>query len=132
MDEIINSDVFESLEAEVLPSRTYRIVDGRIIGMVEGLDAIRQAVDKILLTERFQHLIYDENYGVELARLIGEDFEFVKADLERTITDAITSDERVESITNFMREQSDKSTLMCSFTVNTVEGNYSHNLEVDL
>nr|WP_313785006.1 DUF2634 domain-containing protein [Paenibacillus larvae] len=39
---------------------------------MDGLEAIRQAVHKILHTERYEHLIYSPDYGSELTGLIGQ------------------------------------------------------------
>ena len=75
-----------NIEEVVLPSYTYQVKNGRIHGYIDGLEAMRQAVEKILLTERFEWVIYSSNYGVELERLIGKPYDFVKADLERTIS----------------------------------------------
>ena len=57
------------LESDV-PTRTYKVVNGRIVGYVDSLDAMRQAVEKVLLTERFAYNIYTANYGVEFSDLI--------------------------------------------------------------
>ena len=54
------------------PSRTYRIHDGRIEGTIDGLNAVRQSIELILITERFQWQIFSSDYGVELDELIGE------------------------------------------------------------
>ena len=61
-----------NIEEVVLPSYTYQVKNGRIHGYIDGLEAMRQAVEKILLTERFEWVIYSSNYGVELERLIGK------------------------------------------------------------
>jgi len=115
----------ETLETEMIPSKTYRIINGRIIGMIDGLESVVQAVDKILRTERFVYEIYGEEYGIELERFIGANFDFVKADLQRTIKDALFIDERIEDITDFEMEQVVPNTLKCRFTVNTIEGTFA-------
>ena len=62
--------------------------------------------------------------------MIGEESDFVMADLERTIEDALTSDDRIESISDFEIEQADKQTITCKFTVNTIAGAYAEVVEV--
>ncbi len=56
------------MEATELPSKTYRLdLDkGRIIGKVDGLAAVNQAIRKALITPRFRCLIYEQPYGSEL------------------------------------------------------------------
>jgi phage baseplate assembly protein W len=85
------------------PSRTYRIdlKKGRIIGWADGSEAVKQAVFKILQTERFRYLIYDSDYGCELANLIGRDPLFVKSELRRRITEALMQDDRIDNVTDF-------------------------------
>ena len=71
----------DEIEEQLLPTRTYKVKNGRIQEMTNGLDAIAQAVDKVLQTERFEFVIYSEDYGTELDRFIGQDFSYVEADL---------------------------------------------------
>lgn len=84
------------------PSRTYRIHDGRIEGTIDGLDAVRQSIELILTTERFQWQIFSSDYGVELDELIGERRPaYVEADIERRITDALLEDDRITGVKDF-------------------------------
>jgi len=91
------------LEIVEPPSRTWRlnIERGRVTGMIDGLDAVRQAVFKILHTERFRHIIYDADYGSELTRLIGRDPVYVRSELRRRITEALTQDDRIDDVTDY-------------------------------
>jgi hypothetical protein len=93
----------QNIEPIEQPSRTWRLdfERGRVTGMIDGLDAVRQAVFKILQTERFRYLIYDADYGVELASLVGRDPVFVQSELRRRITEALTQDDRIDSVTDF-------------------------------
>ena len=106
----------------VLTSRTYHVKDGRITGFIDGVQAIEQAVDKLLNTERFAWSIYTSDYGVELERFLGEPYDFAVSDLERTITAALKVDTRIEEVKNFNVERVSKDTLKCYFEVKTVEG----------
>lgn len=124
--------MLENLTFQPIPTRTYNVIGNRIIGMTDGLDAMVQAIYKILRTERFANVIYSAAYGVELVRFIGENFDFVKADLERTVEDALKADDRVRSITNFEMEQTNSNTLVCRFDVDTLVGYHSANLEVTI
>src|SRR5690606_27931875 len=61
--------IADAATAEVRqPSRTYKLefARGRVAGMTDGLDAIKQAVYKILQTDRFRYEIYSFDYGHEL------------------------------------------------------------------
>jgi len=124
-------EILQTLEEDFVSSNTYKVIGNRILGMVDGLDAVRQAIEKILATERFRYSIYSENYGVELNRFIGADIEFVRADLARTIEEALQADERISGISNFeIERQQEKDTLVCYYDVDTVEGSFPQRAEV--
>lgn len=122
MNEEITNEIETSTTPNLETSRTYQLINGRIRGMIDGIPAIKQFVHKTLNTERFIYPIYSQWYATELARFIGEDFDFITADLERTIDDALTDDYRIQGIENFRIEQTSKDSLMCHFRVVSVEG----------
>ena len=127
----VNTELTE-LEVTTQPSKTYNLdtVRNRIGVMIDGREAIMQAVKKILYTERYANVIYGSNYGVELYRLFGKDLEFVVGDLEATITEALLTDDRIESISNFQIGRSSIDSVIASFTVNSIYGNIPMQAEV--
>jgi len=121
-----------NLEIENQPSRTYKLdfERKRIGGMIDNEQAIMQMVMKILSTERYAYVIYSSQYGVELDRLIGQDYDFIVSDLERTITEALTADDRVIDITDFQINKIGIDKMEVSFTVNTFDGSVDIETEV--
>lgn len=115
-----------------IPSRTYKVSNGRIAGYIDGLEAVRQATEKVLSTERFGWLVYSEDYGSELNSLIGEDFDLVNAEAERLITEALTTDERILEIQNFSLVQASPTAVIIQFDVASVFGNLTIEQEVEL
>ena len=115
-------------------SRDFKIdfEKNKIIGFVDGLEAIIQAFTIILSTERYAYLIYDWYYGVELERFIGKDHGFVTGDLERTITDALQQDDRFIKISDFKIYKRNKSILESQFTVETTAGKFNYISEVSV
>ena len=115
------------------PSRTYKISldKDRINGYTDDLDAIKQAIYLILSSERYQHIIYSWDYGVELLDLIGKPMPYVMADLPRRIKEALTQDNRISDVTDFEFNPKGKR-LYTTFTVVTKVGNISTELEVDV
>ena len=67
----------------------------RIGGFITDKEAIQQAIYHILMTERYDYLIYDNNYGVELAQYIGQGIDYLKASIEDTLKEALMQDERI-------------------------------------
>lgn len=107
---------------EQIPSRTYRLVNGRIAGWIDDLEAMRQAVGKALRTERFTWPIYTDNYGIELRTLIGEDMDLVMAEIERLVTEALSVDERIIEVSDFKVIKESRNTILVSFFVATIFG----------
>ena len=89
-------------QAVKMPSKTYKldVANGRIVGYIDGTEAIRQAVEKILNTERYAYLIYDWFYGFGLERYIGMDFSYIEADIRTTLEIALKNDDRIIAISN--------------------------------
>lgn len=119
-----NITIGQNVEVTTQPTKTYYfdIENNRIVGIVDGIDAMKQAIYKILQTERYAYLIYDWDYGTELEGLIGKDPLFVFAEIERRIAEALKQDDRILSITDFKINQISKSNFVVSFTANTTEG----------
>lgn len=117
---------------EQIPSKTYKVVHNRIVGFTDDLGAVEQAVDKILQTERFQYEIYSESYGHDLIDLIGQDFDLAFSEIERLISEALTADDRVDGIDNLALNKTSKNTLVVTFTVTTIFGSITKELEVEV
>lgn len=94
-----------------------------INGTCDGLEAMKQAVFKILNTERYQHIIYSWDYGIELMDLFGEPVAYVCSELQRRITEALIQDDRIDSVDGFDFDVSEKRTVKATFTVHTSFGN---------
>lgn len=113
-----------NLEFQTMPSLNHKmILDGnRIINKCDKLEAMKQVIYKIIMTERYKYLIYSWNYGIELADLFGEPVYYVVPELERRITEALTQDDRIESVTDFDFDISKRGVVVVKFTANTIFG----------
>lgn len=113
------------------PSLTHAMdIEGRRIrGTVDGLESMRQAVYLILSTERYAYPIYSHNYGVELADLIGQPEDYIMSEVKRRITEALTQDDRIESVDGWVFETAKKHIIVI-FTVHTVFGDIETEKEV--
>lgn len=110
-------------ETEEQTSKTYylNIEKNTIYGYCEGIEAMKQAIYCILNTERFEHLIYSWNYGIETNHLIGESITFVIPEIERIIKEALLQDTRISEVVNFQFEVN-KNKVIVKFTVITTIG----------
>ena len=114
------------------PSLTYGIdlVNKKIRGKIDNADAMLQAVKKALLTERYAFVIYDGEYGVELQRFIGKDRDYCTADIERTVTECLSTDDRFVSLSDVTITPISNDSLEFSCVVNTTFGNIPLSTEV--
>lgn len=117
-------DVVEITSPADQPTRTYKLdLDaGRVAGMVDGVDAMKQVILKILLTERFAYLIYSWNYGIELDAVVGKSYQVFESEIKRVITEALLADSRITDVTDFEVTQIDKRTASVKFTAETIFG----------
>ncbi|MCD7819927.1 MAG: DUF2634 domain-containing protein [Lachnospiraceae bacterium] len=121
-------------ETTTQSTHTYamNLTSNRIRGYTDGQDAMKQAIYKILNTERYQYIMYSWNYGIELRGLFGQPISYVVPELERRITEALTWDDRINSVSDFVFDTSRRGVVAVSFTVNTIYGDVSSETEVNI
>lgn len=114
----------QDFEITEQPTYTYKMnLESNLIrGYTDGQEAMKQAIYKILNTERYQYVMYSWNYGIELLDLYGEPVSYVCPELERRITEALTWDDRIQSVDNFEFNISKKGEILVTFTAHTVFG----------
>lgn len=132
LPQTFNDDDIEFIE-EQQPSYTYKldIARGRVKGMTDEADAMLQAIYLILSVERYQYPIYSYNYGVELEDLIGQPKDYVMSEVKRRITEALTQDDRINSVDGWVFENT-KNAVSVTFTVHTIYGDVETTKEVDI
>lgn len=115
-------------------SKDYRLdlKENRIEGFVDELKAMEQVVYKILNTERYEHIIYSWDYGVELSDLIGRDMDYVKSEVKDRIKEALTQDDRIETVDEFSFTEKEGGILLVEFIVHTIYGNIKAEKEVNV
>lgn len=96
----------------------------KILGMCDRLDAVIQSVYKILSTQRYNFVIYDRNYGIELCDLIGKGYVYVSAVIKGRICEALLYDERIKEVCDFEITRNTDSVTV-SFKVVTIYGESS-------
>lgn len=126
-----NIDVSGGVEFVSQPSLSWYInkETGRIQNTVSGLAAVRQAVEIILNVERFRWQIFLPSSGVQLNDLLGLNFGYVALELQRRIKEALAQDDRIWGIVDYQYTPKGDS-LLASFTVNSVFGDFATETEV--
>lgn len=113
----------QDFEIKEQPSKTYfmDIEAERIRGFTDDINSMKQAVFKILNTERYQYVIYSWNYGIETIDLYGQNTSYVMSELKRRITEALLWDSRIKSVDNF-EFSSERGKISCKFIAHTIFG----------
>jgi len=121
-------------EFQEQPSKTYLInVDKeKIKGYVDNIEAVKQAIYKIINTERYNYLIYSWNYGIELKDLFGEPIPYVYSELKRRIEEALVQDDRINSVDSFSFSQPKRGVVLATFTAHTIYGDIEAEKEVEV
>jgi hypothetical protein len=116
------------------PTRTYKMNQElkSIQGDTDKLEAMKQAIYKILLTERYQYIMYSWNYGIELLDLYGEPASYVCPELERRISEALLYDSRIQSVDKFEFDFPQKGVVHVAFVVHTIFGDVQAEREVNI
>ncbi|MBQ9837943.1 MAG: DUF2634 domain-containing protein [Oscillospiraceae bacterium] len=123
----------QDFELERQPTYTYKMnLESNLIrGYTDGLEAMKQAIFKILSTERYQYIMYSWNYGIETLDLYGEPVSYVCPELERRISEALLWDERITSVTDFEFNISKKRVVHVTFIAHTIFGDVQAEREVN-
>lgn len=124
---IIENDL--DIEKVIESTKTYKIdfQKEKIIGFCDEVEALRQAIQLILSTERYEHLIYSWNYGSELKYLIGKDRDITESEIKRRVTEALMQDDRVNNVDNFIFKY-DKDGVTVDFTVFSIYGEFTESV----
>ena len=110
------------IEVQSQPSKTYKDNNKLIAGTIDGIEAIIQTIEHILVTERYAYPIYPDWYGMELEKYKGQSFEYLQAQIEKDLTEALTQDDRIYRIdvTDITKENIDSASV--TFDVYSTEG----------
>ena len=116
-----------------VPSKTFFIdfINNKVVGTVDGVEAVKQAVFLILNTERYENMVYDWDYGFETQDLIGMPIGYIYPELKRRIEEALTQDDRIESVEDFNFEKNG-TIVTVTFTVTTNQGAFETETEVNI
>lgn len=120
------------IEFTRFPSFTYRMIEidaySQISGDIDDLDSIRQAVFHVLMTERYDYVIYSDDYGIELRKYFGRGFDFLQASIQNTLRDGLLQDDRITDVTVTKVTRSSIDRAHVEFTVTSDRGTF--NVEV--
>lgn len=114
------------------PSKTW-IIDRntmQVACMDDGLEAVRQAVEIALDVERFRWTIYSANFGSELDELVGQDEALITAEIPRLVEGALSQDDRIVQVEDYVFTRTGPDSMHISFTVRTVYGDLIEEMQI--
>lgn len=136
---LIPTAVGSGLQVEVVspteqPTKTYYIdfEKKRLRGYVDRTAAMEQAIYKILMTDRFKHLIYSWNYGTEWDALQGKSWGVFESESKRIFKEALLADSRILGIRNYKATKLTKRTFAAEFIADTIFGEVAVRKEMSL
>lgn len=124
-------DVELELSPGTVSTKTYKLSAEKVQGFTDGIEALQQAIYKVLSTEKYEYPIYGFDYGIELENLIGEDPTYVQIELKRRIRECLLQDERIQSVENFVIiDAADE--MLCTFEVISIYGSLTISKELSI
>lgn len=125
-------DVENELEEEKEPTLTYhiRLNNADIFGKTDGNEAMKQAISKIISTERYEHEIYSWNYGIELNDLFGKPKSYIRSEIVRRFEEALLHDDRITALKDISVTFEKRGTVSIFFTVETTLGTFATERQV--
>lgn len=115
----------ENLQITSIADKTYKLDfdTDKCRYNITGIEALKQSIYKILMTDKYRYLIYSHSYGLDLNNL--HNIHYIKVELPRRIREAIMIDDRVEDVTDFeFTDTKDKSSVSIRFRVKSIYGNF--------
>ncbi len=116
-------------------SLTYAIKQeqNKIKDYIDGIKAIKQAIFKILMTEKNKFEIYDGNFGVEFSDLFGKSVYYAQSEIPMRIKKALMYDSRITDVYDFsFSYPDDKGSIRVKFFVSSIFGDDEFSLEVGI
>ena len=98
---------------------------------IDNIEALKQSIYIMLNVERYDLLIYNHNYGIELKNLFGKDMQLVCSVLERRIRDCLSVDNRISDLSDF-EFTIYRNTLKVTFTVSSIFGKHEQEVKINV
>ena len=127
----VSSSTFSDFTIEEESSKTFRLSGDKIIGTVDKLEALKQSIYIMLNTERYDHLIYSWDFGLDVKDLFGQDIGYVYPELKRRIEECLLQDDRILMVDTFSFEKK-RGAVTVKFTVHSTLGDIDEEVSVSV
>lgn len=129
--QIENDGLTADFEEVIEPSKTFKLIHdkNRLVGFTDEREALKQAIFLMLSIERYDHIIYSWNYGVEFRDLFGMPTSYVASEAKRRIRDCLLQDDRINEVDSFVIT-SNKNKVHVQYIAHTIYGEINGKTEV--
>ena len=129
--QIENDGLTADFEEVVEPSKTFKLIHdkNRLVGFTDEREALKQAIFLMLSIERFEHVIYSWNYGVEFRDLFGMPTSYVASEVKRRIRECLLQDNRIYEVDSFVIN-TNKNKVHVQYIAHTIYGEINGEKEV--
>ena len=133
----IENPIDYTADIDTIPSKTYKLIvkedkNDRIIGYIDNLEAVKQAIYHILSVERYSYDIYSDNYGIELEQYTSRGIDYLKATIENTLQEALLIDLRIINVTVTDIITLQKDSVQVKFNVTSIYGDLQMEVNVNV
>ena len=133
----IENPIDYTADIDTIPSKTYKLIvkedkNDRIIGYIDNLEAVKQAIYHILSVERYSYDIYSDNYGIELEQYTGRGIDYLKASIENTLQEALLIDLRIINVTVTDIITLQKDSVQVKFNATSIYGDLQMEVNVNV
>lgn len=127
-----NDGLTLDFEEAVEPTKNFKLIleDNRCVGFVDELEAMEQAIFLMLSVERYDHIIYSWNAGVEFKDLQGMPTAYVASEVPRRIRECLLQDDRITEVDSF-EVTAHKKKVHVKYIAHTIYGEIPLEREVD-
>lgn len=128
----INDDLVNDFEeAESPPTKNFKlfIEKNRCMGFIDEIEALKQAIFLMLSIERYDHIIYSWNFGVEFKDLFGKPTAYVASEVKRRIRECLLQDDRINEVDSFVITTK-RNKVHVQYTAHTIYGEITGEKEV--
>lgn len=101
----------------------------KISGIIDGKEALDQAVKLALMTQRYRYAAFSHYYGTDYTDVFEEGEQKAMGKLKNAICDSLCCDERIKAVDNFSFEKKGKS-MYVKFRVLSIYGETENEIEV--
>lgn len=133
----ISYDKIKQFADQSIPEvKTYAIdwKNGRLSGIISGVEALHQYIYKTLKTECNTYLIYDASYGGKVGALVKQgrtSRAYLETDIPRLVRNAL-ADKRILSIRDFRFSypEDERDAVKISFVADTIYGSVKEEVTI--